>query len=97
MRKIPAISRQRHWLCVLLFLCVPNRVCADDLVIGMSAAFSGPSASLGIELYRGSMAYIAQVNSMGGVNGRKLVIKAYDDQYDPVSAVENTITLIEKD
>jgi ABC-type branched-subunit amino acid transport system substrate-binding protein len=82
---------------VVLLLCVPSWAHADDIVIGMSAAFSGPSASLGIELYRGSMAYIAHVNSIGGVNGRKLVIKAYDDQYDPVSAVENTITLIEKD
>ncbi|HKA53697.1 MAG TPA: ABC transporter substrate-binding protein [Candidatus Binatia bacterium] len=78
-------------------LCTPRPAHADDIVIGMSAAFSGPSASLGIELYRGSMAYIAHVNSTGGVNGRKLVLKAYDDQYDPVSAVENTITLVEKD
>ena len=97
MRRILSISRHRHWLGVLLFLSVPRLVHADDIVIGMSAAFSGPSASLGIELYRGSMAYIAHVNSIGGVSGRKLVIKAYDDQYDPVSAVENTITLIEKD
>jgi branched-chain amino acid transport system substrate-binding protein len=78
-------------------LCAPRRVQADDIVIGMSAAFSGPSASLGIELYRGSMAYIAHVNSLGGVNGRQVVLKAYDDRYDPVSAVDNTISLIEKD
>jgi branched-chain amino acid transport system substrate-binding protein len=97
MRKILVTSRYRHWLCVLLFLCVPRLVHADDLVIGMSAAFSGSSAALGIELYRGSMSYIAHVNSTGGINGRKLVIKAYDDRYDPVSAVENTITLIERD
>lgn len=97
MRRNPITSCCLYWFFAVLLLCVPNWVHADDIVIGMSAAFSGPSASLGIELYRGSMAYIAQVNGMGGVNGRKLVIKAYDDQYDPVSAVENTITLIEKD
>jgi ABC-type branched-subunit amino acid transport system substrate-binding protein len=88
-----------YYLCFfpVLFLGVPSRVQADDIVIGVSAAFSGPSASLGIELYRGSMAYIAHVNSAGGVNGHKLVLKTYDDQYNPISAVDNTISLIESD
>ncbi len=97
MRRNPITSGCLSWFFAILWLCVPNWGHADDIVIGMSAAFSGPSASLGIELYRGSMAYITHVNSMGGVNDRKLVLKAYDDQYDPVSAVENTITLVEKD
>jgi ABC-type branched-subunit amino acid transport system substrate-binding protein len=70
---------------------------ADEIVLGMSAAFSGPSKGLGIELYRGSMAYLDQVNSEGGVHGRKVVIKAYDDGYNPLPAIENTIRLIEKD
>jgi branched-chain amino acid transport system substrate-binding protein len=87
MRRNPITSGCLSWFFAILWL----------YVIGMSAAFSGPSASLGIELYRGSMAYLIQVNSLGGVNGRKLVLKTYDDQYDPVSAVENTITLVEKD
>jgi len=52
---------------------------------------------LGIELYRGSQAYIEHVNRTGGVNGKMIVIKAYNDGYDPVPAVENTIALIEKD
>jgi branched-chain amino acid transport system substrate-binding protein len=70
---------------------------AEDIVLGMSAAFSGPSKGLGIELYRGSMAYFEHVNSQGGVHGRKIVIKAYDDGYNPTPAIDNTIRLIEKD
>jgi len=66
-------------------------------VLGMSAAFTGPSKGLGIELYRGSKAYLDEVNSKGGVHGRKIVIKAYDDGYNPTPAIENTIKLIEKD
>ena len=31
MRKIPATSRQRHWRWVLLFLCMPCAVYADNL------------------------------------------------------------------
>ena len=83
-------------LCGLL-LFFPGRLLAEDIVIGMSAPFSGSSAELGIELYRGSMAYFTNVNETGGIRDRKVVLKAYDDQYDPDRAIENTITLIERD
>ena len=80
---------------VLLFLC--HRADADDIRIGMSAAFSGPSRGLGIELYRGSMAYFESINNSGGIAGNRLRLIAYDDRYDPVSAIENTIRLAEQD
>ena len=80
------------------FLCFFSKEAhADDLVIGMSAAFAGPSRGLGIELYRGSEAYIRHVNDTGGVHGRRIVIRAYNDGYDPIPAIRNTIQLIEKD
>ncbi len=81
-------------LCVFL---VPAAARGEDLVLGMSAAFRGPSKGLGIELYRGAMAYVEEVNRGGGIHGRKLVIKAYDDSYNPVPAIENTIRLVEQD
>jgi ABC-type branched-subunit amino acid transport system substrate-binding protein len=83
-------------LCALLLAATPARA-ADDLVVGMSAAFKGPSAGLGTELYRGAMACFAEVNANGGVHGRKIVLRAYDDGYNPVPAVANTVKLIEKD
>lgn len=70
---------------------------APDIVLGMSAAFTGPSRGLGIELYRGSMACFEHVNRSGGIQGRRIVIKARDDGYHPVPAIENTIQLIERD
>ena len=85
------------WLCWCVCCFFPLQVQANDIVVGMSAALTGPSSALGIELYRGSMAYLEHVNRTGGINGRKILIKAYDDSYDPVPAVENTITLIERD
>ena len=72
-------------------------VYAETITIGMSAAFTGPSESLGIELYRGIMTYLGYINSQGGIHGKKIVIKAYDDGYNPIPAIENTIKLIEKD
>ncbi|MGM0644894.1 MAG: ABC transporter substrate-binding protein [Thermodesulfobacteriota bacterium] len=68
-----------------------------DIVLGMSAAFTGPSRSLGIELYRGASAYFQKVNAQGGVHGRRIRIKAYDDGYDPGPALENTIRLVNDD
>ncbi len=69
----------------------------DDLIIGMSAAFKGPSRALGTELYRGARAYFDEVNRAGGVGGHKIVLKAYDDGYNPGPALTNTIRLIEQD
>lgn len=83
--------------CLLLLIVFSSRAYADDIVIGMSAAFKGASKGLGIEIYRGSMAYIEHINESGGINGKKIVIKMYDDGYNPVPAIKNTITLVEKD
>ncbi|MDB5309228.1 MAG: hypothetical protein JWO38_3430 [Gemmataceae bacterium] len=69
----------------------------DVIQVGMSAPFEGPSQGLGIELYRGSMAFFEHVNARGGVHGRRVVIRAYDDGYNPAPAIENTTRLIETD
>jgi ABC-type branched-subunit amino acid transport system substrate-binding protein len=69
----------------------------DEIVLGMSAAFTGPSRGLGIELYRGAQACLDDVNRNGGVHGRKVVIRAYDDGYNPIPAIQNTVRLIERD
>jgi ABC-type branched-subunit amino acid transport system substrate-binding protein len=82
---------------LLLGLFWPAGARGDDIVIGMSAAFKGPSRGLGIELYRGSMAYIEHVNRSGGIHGRKIIIKAYDDGYNPLPAIANTVHLLEQD
>jgi branched-chain amino acid transport system substrate-binding protein len=88
----------RQWLfviLVLLFFGAP--AAATDIVIGTSAAFRGPSKGLGIELYRGAKAYFEYINEYGGIHGNPIVMKEYDDGYDPTPAIENTIRLIERD
>ncbi len=79
----------------LIFATLPVR--AEPIKIGMSAAFKGPSGALGNELYRGTMAYLKLINNQGGVDERQIVIKAYDDGYNPLPAIKNTIQLIEFD
>ncbi len=68
-----------------------------EIVLGMSAAFTGPSRGLGIELYRGASAYFTHINQSGGVRGRRVVLKTYDDGYQPDPCVENTMTLMLQD
>ena len=75
----------------------PAGVTDSEIVLGMSAAFSGPSRGLGIELFRGARAYFEHVNRNGGVRGRKIVLKTYDDGYQPDPAVKNTLTLMLED
>ncbi len=69
----------------------------DEILLGTSAAFSGPSRGLGIELYRGAQAYFEQVNERGGIRGRRIVLKLYDDGYQPVPSVQNTMELLLND
>ena len=70
---------------------------AGEIVLGVSAAFSGPSRGLGTELYRGASAYFSRVNENGGINGRRIALKMYDDGYQPDPCVENTMKLMLED
>jgi len=72
-------------------------VSAKDIRIGMSAAFRGPSAGLGSELYRGAQAWYDEVNQRGGVHGRTISVVALDDGYEPTPCIKNTIDLVERE
>ena len=72
-------------------------VSARDVKIGMSAAFKGSSAGLGIELYRGALAYYSEINQRGGIHGRSISVVALDDGYEPTPCIKNTIDLVERE
>lgn len=74
-----------------------NGVSEHKIIIGQSAAFSGPAAQLGIQLHAGAKAYFDHVNSSGGVFGRKIEIIKRDDKYEADIAAANTKALIETD
>lgn len=69
----------------------------DEIVIGSSAALSGQASFLGTQTIHGSLAYINEVNSKGGVHGRKIRLISYDDRYEPSETVTNTQRLINQD
>ncbi len=68
-----------------------------EIRLGSSAALSGNAASLGTNLISGANVAVSEINDAGGINGRKLKVISYDDQYDPPKAVENTQKLINED
>src|SRR5262245_27423249 len=68
-----------------------------QIVLGQSAPLSGAAAQLGLDMQQGANLYFESVNSKGGVNGRKVVLKTLDDGYDPPKAAENTKKLINED
>jgi ABC-type branched-subunit amino acid transport system substrate-binding protein len=67
------------------------------IVLGQSAAFTGPAAQLGIQMNVGLKAYFDHVNAEGGVHGRKIELKTRDDKYESKLVVETTRKLIEED
>ncbi len=69
----------------------------SEIRLGMSADFTAGARALGIELYRGAMAYLLPVNAAGGVDRRRILIEPYDDQYDPDQAIRNTVKLMDQD
>jgi ABC-type branched-subunit amino acid transport system substrate-binding protein len=72
-------------------------VTSKSILLGQSAAFSGPAAQLGIQMNLGTKAYFDHVNAQGGVFGRKIELKTRDDRYEANLCVENTKKFIEED
>lgn len=66
------------------------------VMIGTSLPMTG-HVSFFSEYYFGGQAYFDKVNDEGGVHGRKVRVKVYDDQYDPAKTVANTQRLISQD
>jgi len=72
-------------------------VASRTIKIGMSAAFTGTAAALGTELYRGAQAYYDEINDRGGIHGRPISVAVFDDRYEPLPCVMNTLRLLEEE
>lgn len=73
------------------------RAQGDKIILGQSAAFTGPAAQLGIQFYQGAKLHFDQLNAQGGVAQRQIEIRALDDGYEPDRCAENTRKLINED
>ena len=68
-----------------------------QVVLGQSVALTGPAQELGKDMQLGASLYFNFVNSRGGVNGRRIVLKTLDDGYESTRAAENTRKLINEE
>lgn len=67
------------------------------LVIGQSAAMTGPAAQLGIQFAAGARLMFDRINASGGINGKTIELKTLDDGYEPDRCAANTKKLIDED
>jgi branched-chain amino acid transport system substrate-binding protein len=102
----PVVSSRKLWLPLggLLWLLLSAGAALAEvgvgprsILVGQSAAFSGPSGELGREFREGAHEVFDQVNAQGGIHGRQIVMVYRDDRYEPVLAQRNTERFIRHD
>ncbi len=67
------------------------------ILIGQTIGLTGTIAAPVKEMNEGANAYIASVNSRGGINGRKIELITLDDKFDAKLAAANAEVLIKKE
>lgn len=70
---------------------------ANRIVLGQSAAFTGPAAQLGIQFHAGAKLFFDQLNARGGVQQSMVEIRQLDDGYEPDRCADNTRKLLDED
>ena len=71
-------------------------VSENEILLGMSAPFSGTSRELGREMEMGIRTYFNHVNDSGGIANRNLKLVALDDGYEPERAAANMKELYDR-
>lgn len=69
----------------------------SPLIVAQTAALSGPLAFPFVEMNKGIQAAFEEVNSRGGIEGRRLQMASLDDGGSPQKAAENATLLLERD
>jgi branched-chain amino acid transport system substrate-binding protein len=71
-------------------------VTATSVLLGGTVPLSGEAAAFGA-VGPGAKAYFDHVNAKGGVHGRTISYRFYDDAYNPAQTVQLTRRLVEED
>ena len=71
-------------------------VTPTSVLLGGTVPLTGEAAAFGT-VGPGAKAYFDYVNAKGGVNGRKIEYRYYDDAYNPAQTVQLTRRLVEQD
>lgn len=66
-----------------------------EIVVANSAATSGAFAPVGVPFNAGIEAYFKMINEAGGIQGRQIVFKHVDDEFDPVKGKAALTSFVE--
>jgi branched-chain amino acid transport system substrate-binding protein len=72
-------------------------VSRNEIVLGSIQDMSGPLASYSKPLVNGMRMHIDEINTAGGINGRKLKLVVEDSGYDPKKGVLGAQKLVQRD
>ncbi|MFL5357008.1 ABC transporter substrate-binding protein [Archangium sp.] len=69
----------------------------DTILLGEVGSLTGAQATFGVSTRNGIELAIKEANAEGGVKGKKLDVRVYDDQSKPEEAAQSTTRLITQD
>ena len=102
MKNSTLCSAARRWWVFVALAAIPVSLAQAEegvnprrILIGQSAAFTGPALELGTEMRAGAQSYFDHVNKQGGIHGRRIEMVSIDDGYEPARAAANTRKLID--
>ena len=72
-------------------------VTSNKIVLGMTTPLTGPAAPGYKDIPPAAKAYFDYVNRNGGINGRKVDLRVFDDAYNPALTKKGTSQLILRD
>lgn len=75
----------------------PAAAAADTILVGEVGSMTGQEATFGTSSDRGIRLALADLNAAGGVKGKKLVVKALDDEGKPEEAATAATKLVNAD
>ncbi len=70
---------------------------SDVILLGEVGSLTGSEATFGISTQQGVQLALDEVNAAGGVKGKKLAVRVYDDQGKPEEAANAVTRLINQD
>jgi branched-chain amino acid transport system substrate-binding protein len=70
---------------------------SDTILIGVATSLTGGQATFGVSTRNGIQMAINEANQAGGVKGKKLEVRVYDDQGKPEEAAQAVTRLINQD
>jgi len=82
---------------LITFIVAPVASYAQDIVVGASVALTGKYARTGQEQLQGFQMWVDDVNARGGLLGRKVALKYYDDESKPETGAKLYEKLITDD